>query len=239
MGPTAPQALNLQTRDSFAAEAAAILDKRLAWLTPSRDESHAGPILTPEAVEIWATGDDGQPDDEGPALSIQGGRERGLILHKLLEEVLTGETDAGETALVDRARALILEIGKPVMDNPTQGLSPGELADCVVRTLNLPEIAELRPNLVPELTVYATVEGEGVEQAMVGIADATSFDSHGKPSVVIDWKSDVQSTAMTIEHYRAQVRAYLDMTGIERGLVVLVTSGQVVTVNPLPTAVEG
>lgn len=117
------------------------------------------------------------------------------------------------------------------MDDPTQGLSPGELAGCVVRTLNLPEIAELRPSLVPELTVYAAVEVEGIEQATVGIADATSFDSDGKPAVVIDWKSDVQPTAATIEHYRAQVRAYLDMTGTERGLIVMVTSGQTIEVQ--------
>ncbi|OAG75615.1 helicase UvrD [Acetobacter malorum] len=241
MGPTAAHAVNVQTRDSFAAEAAAILDKRqrLVWLAPSRDESHAGPVMTPETAKIWAAGDDDQPDDEGPAQSIQGGRERGLVLHKLLEEVLTAETDAGEAALTNRAKALILEIGKPVLDDSAKGLNPGELAGCVVRTLNLPAITELRPSLVPELTVYATVEVEGVEQAMVGIADATSFDSHGKPSVVIDWKSDVQPTAATIEHYRAQVRAYLDMTGIERGLVVLLTSGQVITVNPLLTAVDG
>ncbi|WP_327195133.1 3'-5' exonuclease [Sphingomonas sp. LH128] len=233
MGAAAAQAVNAQTRDGFAAEAAAILDKRqrLVWLAPSRDESHAGPVLTPEAVEIWAAGSDGQPGDEGPAPSVQGGRERGLILHKLLEEVLTGETDPGKAALADRARALILEIGKPVMDDPAQGLNPGELAGCVVRTLNLPEIAELRPSLVPELTVYAAVDVEGIEQATVGIADATSFDSDGKPAVVIDWKSDVQPTAATIEHYRAQVRAYLDMTGTERGLIVMVTSGQTIEVQ--------
>lgn len=239
MGAAAAQAVNVQTRDGFAAEAAAILDKRqrLVWLAPSRDESHTGPVLTSEAVEIWAAGAEGQPDDEGAALSVQGGRERGLILHKLLEEVLTGETDAGEAALTDRARALILEIGKPVMDDPAQGLSPDELAGCVVRTLNLPEIAELRPSLVPELTIYAAVEVAGVEQATVGIADATSFDGEGRPSAVIDWKSDVQPTAAMIEHYRAQVSAYLDMTGTERGLIVLVTSGQVITVNPTPAAV--
>jgi exodeoxyribonuclease-5 len=231
MGAAAAHAVNVQTRDIFAAEAA-ILNKRqrLVWLAPSRDESHAGPVLAPEAVEIWAAGDDGQPHEEGPAPNVQGGRERGLILHKLLEEVLTGETDAGETALADRARALILEIGKPVMDDPAQGLSPNELAGCVVRTLNLPEIAELRASLVPELTVYAAVDVEGGEQATIGIADATSFDGEGRPSVVIDWKSDVQPTAATIEHYRAQVRAYLDMTGTERGLIVMVTSGQAIEV---------
>ena len=232
MGAAAAHAVNVQTRDSFAAEAAAILNKRqrLVWLAPSRDENHAGPVLATEAVEIWAAGDDGQPHNEGPALSVQGGRERGLILHKLLEEVLTGETDADEAALKDRARALILELGQPMMDDPAQGLSPGELAGCVVRTLNLPEIAKLRSSLVPELTVYAAIEVEGGEQATFGIADATSFDGDSKPSVVIDWKSDVQPTAATIDHYRAQVRAYLDMTGTERGLIVMVTSGQTIEV---------
>ena len=30
------------------------------------------------------------------AVVVQGGRERGLVLHELTEEVLTGETDATE-----------------------------------------------------------------------------------------------------------------------------------------------
>lgn len=233
MGEARAQAVNAQTRDGFAAEAALMLDKRqrLVWLAPSRDESQTGPVLKSDALEIWARGEDGQPDDEQPIPSVQGGRERGLILHKLLEEVLTGETDAVEPTLIDRARALIVEIGKPMMEDPAHGLTPDELADCVMRTLSLPEIAELRPSLVPELAVYAAVEVEGVEQVTVGIADATSFDSEGKPSVVIDWKSDVQPAAATIEHYRAQVRSYLDMTGAERGLIVLVTSGQTIEVK--------
>ena len=41
----------------------------------------------------------------------------------------------------------------------------------------------------------------------------------------------------TIEHYRAQVRAYLDMTGTKCGLIVLVTSGKVIAVNLSPTGV--
>ena len=225
---------NDQTRDDFAAEAASIVarQRRLIWLAPSRDESADGPVLTPEAVKIWAASEAGQPDDEAVRPNVQGGRERGLILHKLLEEVLSGETldDAG--ALSERARALIVEIGRPVMADPSQGLSPDELAGCVVRTLALPEIAELRPTLAPELAVYAAVDVDGVEQATVGIADATSFDGAGRPTVVIDWKSDVQPTAETLNHYRAQVRAYLDMTGTDRGLIVLATTGQVITVTP-------
>ena len=68
-------------------------------------------------------------------------------------------------------------------------------------------------------------------------ASRLRFKGNATPAIVIDWKSDVQPTAETIEHYRAQVRAYLDMTGTERGLIVLVTSGQVITVEPSPTGV--
>ena len=75
---------------------------------------------------------------------------------------------------------------------------------------------------------------DDVEQATAGIADAISFSPDGKPVVVIDWKSDVQPSAEIFEHYRAQVRAYLDMTGAERGLIVLVTSGEILAVAPSP-----
>jgi exodeoxyribonuclease-5 len=47
---------------------------------------------------------------------------------------------------------------------------------------------------------------------------------------VVDWKSDVVPSAETIEHYRAQVRAYLNMTEIDHGLIVLITSGTVIPV---------
>ncbi|WP_340645715.1 UvrD-helicase domain-containing protein [Phenylobacterium sp.] len=227
---------NLQTREVFAAEASAIAERhrRLTWLTPSRDESGTGPILMAEAPEIWTASDAVPSDGEALALSVQGGRERGLVLHKLIEEVLTGETVDVPAALEDRARALIVAIGKPVADDSSQGLSPGELAGCVTRTLALPQIAELRRTLAPEFPTFSSTVIDDVEQATAGIADAISFSPDGKPVVVIDWKSDVQPSAETIEHYRAQVRAYLDTTGAERGLIVLVTSGEILTVAPSP-----
>ena len=43
--------------------------------------------------------------------------------------------------------------------------------------------------------------------------------------VVIAWKSDVDPSPEMLEYYRAQVRAYLDMTGAKLGLVVAVTAG--------------
>ncbi|MFN3574485.1 MAG: UvrD-helicase domain-containing protein [Phenylobacterium sp.] len=238
MGATIAGEGNQQTREGFAAEAAAIADRhrRLAWLAPSRDEGLSGPVLTPEAVEIWASRDARQPDDEAQPPSIQGGRERGLILHKLLEEVLTGETLEGRTELTERAKSLIRALGRPAVKDPSQGLSPDELAGCVIRTLALPEIAELRPVLTPELPVYASVHVDDVEQATAGIADAVTFGADGKPQVVVDWKSDVQPTPETIAHYRDQVRAYLEMTGAARGLIVLVTTGEIIAVTPSPLA---
>jgi len=100
----------------------------------------------------------------------------------------------------------------------------------------LPEIAELRPALTPELPVYASALLDEVEQATAGVADAIARGPGGTLQVVIDWKSDVQPTPETVDHYRAQVRAYLDMTGAARGLIVLVTTGEIIAVTPSPLA---
>ena len=169
--------------------------------------------------------------------TIQGGRERGVILHKLIEEVLTGETAETEPALNERAEALIRAIGQPVAPDPAQGLVPAELAACVLRALALPEIVALRPGLRPEFPVYASTLTEEQEEATAGIADAIAFGADGAPQVVVDWKSDVAPAPETLEHYRAQVRAYLDMTQAERGLIVLATSGTVIPVGRARPAV--
>ena len=229
---------NLQTREQFAKEAAAIVDRqrRLVWLAPSRDESSVDPLLESNGEEVWASSDSDPPGIARSPSVIQGGRERGLILHKLLEEVLTGETDDNLAALSERARTLIVALGKSDFVDPAKGLSPVEIAECVTRTLALPEIARLRPTLVPEFPVYASQLTNNLEEATSGIVDATSFSEDGAPRVVIDWKSDVEPRPETIEHYRAQIRSYLDMTDAESGLIVLVTSGLVLPVSPSPAS---
>jgi exodeoxyribonuclease-5 len=146
---------NAQTRELFAAEAEAIAARqtRLTWLAPSRDESASGAVLQEEESGIWMSAADSQPVET--TIAVQGGRERGLILHKLMEEILTGEIDEAAPALVVRANELIRELGRSPVADPMVGLSPEELAGCVVRTLALPEIAALRPHLLPEFSVYA------------------------------------------------------------------------------------
>jgi ATP-dependent exoDNAse (exonuclease V) beta subunit len=229
---TAAGAANAQTRASFAAEAETIAagQTRLTWLAPSRDENAAGSVLQEEEAALWTGSADYQPSELDSAAPVQGGRERGLILHKLMEEVLTGETQEAETALAERAADLIRALSRSPVAYPATGLSAQELAACVIRTLALPDIAALRPGLLAEFPVYAAQEVDGVETATAGITDALTLTAEGRPAVVIDWKSDVTPAPGTLDHYRAQVRAYLDMTGAERGLIVLMTSGAVIPV---------
>ena len=233
-GPADTAVENRQTREVFASEAAAVVasHQRIVWRTPSRDESADGPVLREEAQEILVTDGDGAPADNDIAAAIQGGRERGLILHKLIEEVLTGETAETIPDLIARADMMIRALGHPVMDDPALGLAPVELADCVLRALSLPEVITVRPRLKPEFPVYASEPGETHEEATAGVADAIAFDPDGELKLVIDWKSDVNPSPGTLDHYCEQVRAYLDVTGAERGLVVLATSGAVIPVTP-------
>jgi exodeoxyribonuclease-5 len=152
---------------------------------------------------------------------------------------LTGEVHEAEAVLTDRAAELIRALGRSPVADPATGLSAKELAACAVRTLALPDIAALRPDLLAEFPVYAAQADSGVETVTAGIADALTVGGNGRPVVVVDWKSDVSPDAQTLEHYKAQVRAYLDMTGAERGLIVLMTSGAVVQVLPTrPTESE-
>ena len=223
---------NRQTREVFAAEASVISghQRSIVWRVPSRDEGVVGPVVREKVLAILDTDGDGAPEESDATATIQGGRERGIVLHKLIEEVLTGETAETMPALVARAEALIIALGRPVVDDPALGLAPAELADCIVRTLLLPEVAALRPGLLPEFPLYASTVIEAHEEVTAGIADAIALGPDGAPQVVIDWKSDVDLAPETIQHYRAQMRAYLDATGAERGLVVALTFGTVISV---------
>jgi len=232
----AGEATNGQTREIFTQEAADIAARhpRLVWLAPSRDESAAGPVLQAEAPGFVVSDADGAPVEDSAPAAVEGGCERGLVIHKLLEEVLTGETTEETAALVERASALIRALGRPIADDPAHGLSPAEIAGSVTRALALPEIAALRPTLTPEFPVYASTMVEELEQTAAGVTDAISFSADGTPQLIVDWKSDVDLAPEMVEHYRAQVRNYLDITGAEHGLIVLVTSGVVIPVLPSP-----
>jgi exodeoxyribonuclease-5 len=171
-----------------------------------------------------------QRDDE--RITVQGGRERGSVVHKLLEEVLTGEMGEGADALELRARTLLSELGIAEAGRAEDGPYAPELAASVVRALRIPEVAALRHRLIPEMTVFSA---EAVGQGTIyvgGVADAMAYDEGNNIDAVIDWKTDVDPTAEVVALYREQVRDYLAATGGKNGLLVFITSGRVERVAP-------
>ena len=219
-------AANDQTQEVFQSEAARVRSRHrtLTWFAPSRDED----ILRPEEQADSHFVGEGIVTDESDTSSIRGGRERGAIIHKLLEEVLTGEADDSTEALTFRAGELIRALDRFDVEDASRGLSAEEIGRCVERTLALPQIAALRPTLMPEVTVYTSSGDREDERAIAGIVDAFSLDASGRPQLVIDWKSDVEVTVKAVEAYRAQVLTYLEATGVGRGLIVFVTSGTMI-----------
>ena len=189
------------------------------------------PNTTSDGVFAGAEAFGDQTPVAEPDLIIQGGRERGLVLHKLIEEVLSGETPDEASALKARACMLISQLGLADQDDASIGPSSGELASTVLRTLQLPEIVRLRARLQPEFCVYMGTEADKTQFLTAGIADAIALDDSGRIEVVIDWKSDVDPAQAQIELYRAQVQDYIAATGAKLGLIVFMSLNRIESVN--------
>jgi len=233
------QPQNAQDEATWRNEANAIAAVRrsIVWRSPSRHEMpEAAP--SPDREEIFADAailsEQLPPASEiaGVSGAIRGSRERGLVVHKLLEEVLTGETADRRETLETRARALLAQLGATEAARPEDGPHAPELAATTVRALAIPEIAACRSRLVPELTVFSARAEEDCTTYVGGIADALAYLPLGIIDLVVDWKTDVTPTDQQIDLYRAQIRDYLVATGASEGLLVFVTTGQLVRVQP-------
>jgi len=208
---------NPQTAEMFAAERAAIAAGAIpiTWLTPSDQDQDRMPVEQAVAADVGEV-----PEREIP---IGAGRMRGLVLHKLMEEVLTGELAEDLSAFVRRAGELLVEL--PI-DASDEAVFPAaeEMGSTAWKTLHLVEIAALRPELLPELPLYAMLDNEVGAMALAGRADAIAFD-RGQASVVLDWKSDVAPTSQDTRIHAAQLRDYMAAIAAPRGAVVYMTSG--------------
>jgi exodeoxyribonuclease-5 len=225
---------NPQTAVAFKAEAQAIVaqEQHLRWVAPSRHDEGVEQDTAEDVARVWnGSSEDPLDGAEEVGVSVRGGRDRGLVLHKLMEEVLTGEITAEASVLSRRAELLIRELGCRPNSGSASGLAADELSDCVVRTLALPEIAELRPRLLAEVPLFSTRTEQGEEIATTGIADALALTADGQAEVIVDWKSDVNPDTETLKHYRHQVRSYLEMTGAAVGYLVLMSTGKVIRVD--------
>ena len=99
-----------------------------------------------------------------------------------------------------------------------------------MRTLAIPEIAALRPRLVPEHTIYGSHADGGTEIIVSGIADAVAYDEEGRIDTVVDWKSDVDITSDRLNSYRGQLEAYRRHTGARQAFLVLMTHGKLIAI---------
>jgi exodeoxyribonuclease-5 len=222
--PSTVSSDNGQTRSQFAEQARKIVDATLTikWHRPSLHEdappSESSPVFSdPESAE-----------EELLPIEIKGSTKRGRILHKLMEEVLTGETQDTIVDLKHRACELLTQLGETPAADPKASISPEEVAHTVLRTLALPEVAALRPRLLPEITVFGG-NRSGMEETLVsGVADALASDEDGKIDTIVDWKSDVEVLPDRVAHYLEQLRTYRKQTGAERALLVFMTSSKVI-----------
>ncbi len=270
-----PEQAQTAERFQEEARTIASLGRRLVRVSPSRHEEPAPvpasgeadlrPAIERPGVEVATDPDtfieasgvdgDGVAVPAGPwgigapaetdTPAIRGSRERGLVLHKLLEEILTGELVEEADALTARAAELVAELGLAPDASPDAGPCPAEIADSAARALALPEIVAARDRLIAECSVHAvrairtSADGEELAEALVGqageelvsgIADAVALADDGSVELVVDWKSDIDPAEATVELYRQQVGEYLAATGAARGLIVFATNGRVVEV---------
>ena len=216
---------NLQDPATFAAEAARIdaASSPVVWRRPSDSDSDRPLLLE------GMPGEDDATEFEAPAGA---GPLRGLVLHKLMEELLTGELREEADAFRERARELLSQLH---LEGPADAPDADEIGATAWRTLQLPEIATLRPRLVAELPVYEWLKPGPQGPALAGRIDAAEIDDGG-PQVILDWKSDVAPRPEDIGAHAAQLQDYLRATGAPRGVLVYMTPGLVHWLEVTPTA---
>jgi len=202
---------NHQSADVFLAEQAAIADasRQIRWLRPSDGDAD-------RLVEVARVDESADADPAGLG-TVMGSAIRGAVLHKLIEEILTGEIEEVAFVVEARAAALLAQLGPP---EAGASPDPAEMAATALRTLSLPGIAEHRVTMVPEMAIYGARDSGAI--LIAGRADAVAI-AGGRPVAVFDWKSDVAPSAADRQTYAGQLLEYMEAVGAPRGAVVYLT----------------
>lgn len=212
---------NNQSADTFAAEQRKVNEgaPSVVWRRPSDHDQDrlADPVDTVVVADSLAE-----------QMEVVGaGALRGIVLHKLMEDLLIGELEVQERPVASRAEELLVQL-LTVADEKEARPDPAEMARCALRALALPEIAEMRPFLLPEVAIWAS--GDGV--LVAGRADALAI-REGRVEVAVDWKSDINPSPTVRNRYAAQLRDYLQATGAKRGMLVFLSLDEITWVeNP-------
>jgi CRISPR-associated exonuclease Cas4 len=191
----------------------------VTWRRPSDYDSDR--TIVTDAISPDADG----TDVVAVQIPVGAGRLRGLILHKLMEEVLTGEIGDTIATLRRRAHILIEQLASLAEAGESMPL-PDEVANTAARTWKLPEVAKLRPHLQAEVSVYDMQAAGATPIAIAARIDAIAIQE-GRVTAVLDWKSDVAPDAADIALHTTQLRDYLQLTRVGRGALVYMTLGNV------------
>ncbi|PBB17340.1 UvrD-helicase domain-containing protein [Mesorhizobium sp. WSM4313] len=217
--PTSFDAVALpQDADIFARQAAIVkaASPSLRWTNPSAHDADRAEILLP----ALASESSGVFEHVEP---IGAGRTRGLALHKLMEELLTGELSPQDDVAA-RAEHLLNELLTIESEEGSLPV-PSELAATALQTYRLPYVQRLLPVLVPELSVWGEITPGNL---LAGRVDAIAIEG-GKVLEVLDWKSD-RDTRLHRVAYVQQLQGYLQAISAPRGAIVFMTTGEIVPV---------
>jgi ATP-dependent exoDNAse (exonuclease V) beta subunit len=208
---------NAQTADRFAweAEKVAAASPAMSWRRPSDHDPDRRALATATISEA--------SDELETILPVGAGRLRGILLHKLMEEFLTGELEEEEAHAQARARVLLDQLASGDAETDTPLPDAAEMASTALRTIRLPEIAGLRERLVPEIAVWSATESEFLS----GRADAVAGEN-GRVDAVLDWKSDINPSAAQRKDHLGQLAEYVSVTDAKRGAIVYMSLGEVV-----------
>lgn len=220
--PPATAAANGQTGAQFAEEAQRVSEAAppLEWRRPSSHDQDRAEILEPTARTI----DDAFEFVQPPG----GGRLRGIVLHKLMEEFLTGELDDGDPAMVEeRADTLLRELTGLGGEAPASHPDPAEMARTASRTLQFKDVAALRPHLVSEVPIWSRSRDPILT---AGRADAVAV-REGVLLAVLDWKSDVSPSREDRSGHIAQLTDYVTSIAAPKGAIVYMSLGEVVWIE--------
>lgn len=207
---------NMQTPEVFESERARIDSAFpvIRWIRPSDGDRDLVQFQTAPAV-AWE-----QPIE--PTTPVQGNSLRGIILHKLMEEFLTGELDVSPEAAERRSLGLIRELVPA--DTPTPQLDVQELAATALRTIALKALSDDRDNVIAEVPVYGSIGA--VDRLIAGRADAVRY-RNSDAEIVFDWKSDVDPKADDRAAYAHQLAQYVHVLRAKRGAIVYMTTGEI------------
>jgi ATP-dependent exoDNAse (exonuclease V) beta subunit len=211
-----PPTKNDQTSTIFIDELERIEQRnpRIEWRRPSLADVDRE-LLDRATIDNVA----GEGDSEIEAVVVGAGALRGIVLHKLMEELLVGRLKPDLAHLTERASTLSQQAFVGGSSKPDSL----EMAATALRTFSHEELMPYIAKLIPEIPLFGARSDTVLVTAR---ADAIAFEA-GVAVAAFDWKSDVSPTKDNFDGYASQLLEYLELTGAEKGAVVYMTSGEI------------